>query len=99
MRKEHFVLIGSIQACLIFFSFAVANALIIHVPEDYPTIQAGIDAAITQEPGEHRYIWDGMDKNGQPVSTGIYFYELYVDDPAKTTAGKYKESKAMILIK
>jgi len=45
----------------------------------------------TQEPGEHRYIWDGMDKNGRAVSTGIYFYELYVDD--------YKESKAMILIK
>lgn len=52
-----------------------------------------------QEPGEHRYMWDGTDRNGRAVSTGIYFYELYVDVPAKTTAGKYKESKAMILIK
>ena len=44
-----------------------------------------------QKAGEHRYIWDGTDKNGKSVSTGIYFYELYVDD--------YRESKAMILIK
>jgi len=53
----------------------------------------------SQEAGEHSYIWDGVDSNGGPVSTGIYFYELHVDDPAKTTAGSYKESKAMILIK
>ncbi len=44
-----------------------------------------------QSPGEHRYIWDGTDMNGQRVSTGIYFYELYVND--------YRESKAMIMIK
>ncbi len=44
-----------------------------------------------QPAGEHKYIWDGTDVNGQIVSTGIYFYELYVDD--------YRESKAMILIK
>ncbi len=44
-----------------------------------------------QHPGEYRYIWDGADKSGQHVATGIYFYELYVDD--------YRESKAMILIK
>ncbi|OGC91510.1 MAG: hypothetical protein A2W25_00605 [candidate division Zixibacteria bacterium RBG_16_53_22] len=44
-----------------------------------------------QKAGEHRYIWDGMDKNGKSVSTGIYFYELYVDD--------YRQSKAMILIR
>ena len=44
-----------------------------------------------QSPGEHRYIWDGGDKSGQHVATGIYFYELYVND--------YRESKAMIMIK
>ena len=44
-----------------------------------------------QEPGEHQYIWDGNDKNGKMVSTGIYFYELYVYD--------HRESKAMIMIK
>jgi flagellar hook assembly protein FlgD len=44
-----------------------------------------------QPTGEHRLIWDGTDGNGKTVSTGIYFYELYVDN--------YKESKAMILVK
>ncbi len=44
-----------------------------------------------QQPGEYRYIWDGADKSGQHVATGIYFYELYVDD--------YRESKAMIMVK
>jgi len=44
-----------------------------------------------QGTGEHKYAWDGTDRNGKPASTGIYFYELYVDD--------YKESKAMILVK
>ncbi len=44
-----------------------------------------------QTSGEHKYVWDGKDKKGKMVSTGIYFYELYVDD--------YRESKAMIMIK
>ena len=41
--------------------------------------------------GYHQVVWDGKDKDGKMVSTGIYFYELYVDD--------YRESKAMIMIK
>jgi hypothetical protein len=45
----------------------------------------------TQQAGEHKFIWDGKDRQGGPVSTGIYFYELYVDSD--------RESKAMILIK
>jgi hypothetical protein len=45
----------------------------------------------TQNAGKHQYLWEGRDKNGRMVSTGIYFYELYVDD--------YRESKAMIMIK
>ncbi len=44
-----------------------------------------------QQAGEYRYIWDGGDKSGQHVATGIYFYELYVNE--------YRESKAMIMIK
>jgi flagellar hook assembly protein FlgD len=44
-----------------------------------------------QTSGEHKYVWDGKEKNGKTVSTGIYFYELYVDD--------YRESKAMIMVK
>jgi hypothetical protein len=44
-----------------------------------------------QKSGKHKYTWDGRDAGGRPVSTGIYFYELYVDGS--------KESKAMIMIK
>jgi hypothetical protein len=45
----------------------------------------------TQETGEHTYSWEGRDSKGKTVSTGVYFYELFVNN--------YKESKAMILIK
>jgi hypothetical protein len=44
-----------------------------------------------QKAGEHQYIWDGRNKDGGSVSTGVYFYELYVDN--------YRESRAMIMIK
>ena len=45
----------------------------------------------SQEAGEHQYTWGGIDKNGKEVSTGIYFYELYVNH--------FRQSKPMILIK
>ena len=35
--------------------------------------------------------WDGTDENNQPVSSGIYFYQL--------KAGKYTQTKKMILMK
>ena len=44
-----------------------------------------------QATGERLIVWDGKDDNGQPVSSGIYIYEL--------TAGDLKESKKMALIK
>jgi hypothetical protein len=44
-----------------------------------------------QSAGEHRVVWDGTDRHGMAVSTGIYFYELYVDS--------YRESKAMIMVR
>jgi hypothetical protein len=44
-----------------------------------------------QRPGEHSYTWEGRDANGKAISTGIYFYELYVNE--------YRQSKAMIMIK
>ncbi len=32
-----------------------------------------------QEPGAHTLLWDGMDKGGEPVSSGIYFCRLLIN--------------------
>jgi hypothetical protein len=41
--------------------------------------------------GSHEVIWDGKDDKGKDVASGLYFYQL--------TAGDYKETKEMILIR
>ncbi|UCG61521.1 MAG: VCBS repeat-containing protein [Candidatus Zixiibacteriota bacterium] len=41
--------------------------------------------------GTHQVVWDGRTDSGQPVSTGIYFYQL--------KAGDYLEAKKMLLLK
>jgi flagellar hook assembly protein FlgD len=45
----------------------------------------------TLQAGEYNFTWEGRNAQGINVSTGIYFYELYVNG--------IKESKAMIMIK
>jgi hypothetical protein len=42
-------------------------------------------------PGEYKVIWDGKDKAGKDVASGIYFYRLKV--------GGYVETKRMVLLK
>lgn len=41
--------------------------------------------------GSHQVSWDGRDNNGATVSSGIYFYRL--------TAGKFSQSKKMVMLK
>jgi hypothetical protein len=41
--------------------------------------------------GTHDITWDGRDSAGSPVGSGMYFYRL--------TAGKFSESKKMMLLK
>ena len=41
--------------------------------------------------GSHQVKWDGVDSNGRPVSSGVYFYRLKTDE--------YEASKKMILLK
>lgn len=42
-------------------------------------------------PGDHRVVWDGRSDAGVRVSSGIYFYRL--------TAGDFRETKKMVLLK
>jgi len=44
-----------------------------------------------KEPGTYEVIWDGKDKNGEEVASGIYFYKLQ--------AGDFTEAKKMLLLK
>jgi hypothetical protein len=41
--------------------------------------------------GPHSIEWDGRGDSGSPVSSGVYFYKL--------TAGKFSESRKMVLLK
>ncbi|MCK4695337.1 MAG: T9SS type A sorting domain-containing protein, partial [Candidatus Cloacimonetes bacterium] len=41
--------------------------------------------------GEHSVIWVGRDSNGNPVSSGIYFYKLKTEN--------FQKVKKMILLK
>jgi len=36
------------------------------------------------QPGSHSVIWNGKDKNGYMVSTGVYIYQLQADGISKT---------------
>ncbi|UCE19583.1 MAG: choice-of-anchor D domain-containing protein [Gemmatimonadota bacterium] len=46
-----------------------------------------------QEPGYYTVTWDGRDRDGQPVSSGVYLYRLSVD------SDRWSETKRMILMK
>ena len=44
-----------------------------------------------QDSGQRSIIWNAKDKNGQPVSAGIYLYQMQ--------AGDFVQTKKLILIK
>ncbi len=45
--------------------------------------------------GYHEVTWDGMDRNGNYLANGVYFYKIYVkkDDKTKTSIGKIAKSR------
>lgn len=52
-------------------------------------IQTLIDGVMA--PGRHEIVWNGRDANGQPVATGIYFYQIL--------SGEVKAVKRMQMVK
>ncbi len=48
-------------------------------------------ASGVREAGDHDVSWDGRDNAGATVGSGVYFYRL--------TAGKFSESKKMVMLK
>ncbi len=44
-----------------------------------------------EAPGLYKVLWDGDDKDGQRVASGVYFYRL--------VRGDLRESRKMILLK
>ncbi len=43
------------------------------------------------EPGKYSLVWDGTDRNGAGVASGVYYYKMI--------AGKYSSTRKMILLK
>ena len=44
-----------------------------------------------RQAGYHVVSWGGHDKNGSPVSTGVYFYQI--------VSGKFSQTRKMLLVK
>jgi flagellar hook assembly protein FlgD len=45
----------------------------------------------TMDPGNHRIQWDGRDRRGSQVASGMYFYRI--------VAGDFRATKKMVLMK
>ncbi|MDZ7262721.1 MAG: T9SS type A sorting domain-containing protein, partial [candidate division KSB1 bacterium] len=44
-----------------------------------------------QKPGSYTIHWDGRDNNGNPVTSGVYFYKM--------NAGKYQQTRKMAVVR
>jgi 1,4-alpha-glucan branching enzyme len=74
------------------FTFEIPNDSVVRV--DIFDIQGRKLKTLTnkfQLAGEHTVSWNGMDQNGLPVSSGVYFYQI--------KAGNFTQSKKMTLLK
>lgn len=54
-----------------------------------------------QTPGTYETTWDGTDRFGKPVASGVYFYRLIArqTDGGQGQAGDFAQTKRMVLLK
>ena len=55
--------------------------------------------AETQEAGYKTVICDATNDLGQPVSAGVYLYQIKVYDPDAIGAGNYTQTRKMVVLK
>lgn len=51
------------------------------------------------EAGYHRVRWDGKDKNGNSIASGVYLYQLQVVDRANGGTGTFSQVRKMTLLR
>lgn len=52
-----------------------------------------------QEAGYQSIIWNGRDRLGREVATGIYIYQLIAGDPSSGSGRTFVSTKKLVLIK
>jgi hypothetical protein len=52
-----------------------------------------------QDAGYYRVVWNGMNSQQQPVSSGIYFYQMRAVDPSSTPDHSFINVKKMLFLK
>tara|TARA_B100000700_G_C14334768_1_gene529884 strand:- start:29 stop:541 length:513 start_codon:yes stop_codon:yes gene_type:complete len=50
-----------------------------------------------QSPGYKLIVWDGTNDDGDQVSSGIYFYQMYI--PANPNGGRFVQTKKMLRLR
>ncbi len=53
----------------------------------------------TERDGYHYVYWDGKDRSGRPVPSGIYFYRLEVTEPGPGSQSLFAKTQKMVLLR
>jgi hypothetical protein len=80
------------------FALPEANRVVVRI---FNTLDEEIRTLVEAEyeAGYHGVLWDGKDKNGTSVVSGVYLCKLQVVDPAKGEAGSFSQVRKMSLIR
>ena len=74
------------------FQLSVASVATLEIFDIIGRRVVGNDRNRSLQAGKHEYIWNGTDATGNPVPSGVYFYQLLVD-------GQNVATRKMVLLK